>query len=221
LRLRTKTSAVIVISVICLLVLAEFTIDINIDSEINNNEAREGKNLLERINANIGNDVNSVNLTCYSWACWDETYDYVQGHNSSYIDRNFDVTYVAGYDLNIIIFLNQTGTMIHNINYNTTSQSLEDIDSRTLSLLVDDPYLRDHPDSLSISGVMALPSGPCMVSAWDVTTSDQSGPRMGTLIFGRYIDQEKQAILSSECGTSVVIGNLNGTSASSEQTSAK
>ena len=68
---------------------------------------------------------------------------------------------------------------------------------------------------------MALPHGPCLISAWSILYSNSSGPSIGTAIFGRYLDASKQSTLSTECGTPVSILNLVDISTSSEQYQAK
>ncbi len=220
-RLRTKTSAIIVISVVCLIALTQFTLEYFVHNEIQKNEDRETQDMVTRIKANVDKELETINLTGYSWACWDDTYRYVQDQNVSYIYQNFEQSFMANYDLNIFIFLNLTGYDVLNVGYNTSSHSFEDLDPHTLSMLAGDPLLQDHSDKNSMAGIMALPRGPCLISAWSILHSNSSGPSMGTAIFGRYLDEGRQSSLSVEYDTPVSIVDVADITSSSDQYQAK
>lgn len=135
---------------VCLIALTQFTLEYFIRNEIHKNEGRETQSMVTRIKANLDKELDTMNLTGYSWACWDDTYYYVQDQNATYIEQNFDQSYMPGYDLNFFIYLNLTGYDVLNVGYNTSSHSFEDIDPGTLSMLVGDLFHRMRHSGLDL-----------------------------------------------------------------------
>ena len=202
-KIRTKTSIIIIVSVICMILFSQITLNYYINKDIHKTEERESRGLIARINANLGDHVNIVNLTGYSWANWDDTYYFVQDLNPDYIANNFNESMMAGYYLNIFIYINNTGDDVFHVYYNLNNQSSEVFPSDTLDILVNDRSLQDHSTNVSISGIMDLPAGPCLISAWSILLSNSTGSSQGTLIIGQYLNDYMLTTISRACGTTV------------------
>lgn len=209
-KIRTKTSIIIIVSVVCMVLLSQLSLEYYINKDIHNTETRETRSLLERIGANVNHEIDNINLTDYSWSNWDDTYYFVQDHNQKYINDNFNDSMLASYNLNIMVYLNRTGNNVFDLYYNLSTQYLESFPADTLSILIGDRSLQDHSEAPSISGIMNLPEGPCIISAWSILTSNSSGPSAGTLIFGKYLDTAQQRSLSIACGTPLTVCDIAG-----------
>ena len=44
-----------------------------------NTESRETQGLMARVDGNMNNEIDNLNLTDYSWSNWDDTYHFVSG----------------------------------------------------------------------------------------------------------------------------------------------
>ena len=82
---------------------------------------------------------------------------------------------LSGYELNIMVFLNRNGSDVFDFYYNLSEQAAESFPTDTLEVFIDNHSLQDHTNSTSISGIMNLPDGPCLISAWSVLASNSSG----------------------------------------------
>jgi PAS domain S-box-containing protein len=209
-RIRTKTSVIIIVSVILTIVFSQISLEYFVNKDIKKTEERETRELVSRITANINNQINNLNLTDYSWSNWDDTYYFVQDHNQKYIVNNFNVSMLASCGFDMMIILDKTGNDVFDLNYNSTNQSIEEFPPGTLDMLIGDHLLQDHSNNNSVNGMMDLPSGPCLISAWSILKSNFTGPSEGTLILGKYIDSSPLSTLSQACGTSISIVGLNG-----------
>ena len=208
-KIRTKTLIIVIISVICMVLLSQLALEYYVNNDIQKTESREAQELIARINANINTAEGSLNVTDYSWSNWDDTYYFVQDLNQQYIDNNFNESELGSYHLNFVIYLNQTGTDVFNLNYNMLNQTLEDFSPGTLDILTSDQLLLNHTNFIAHTGIVDLPSGPCLVSSWPILTSYSTGPCEGTLIMGYYLDSSQLLTLSKECGTLVSINILD------------
>jgi len=148
-----------------MVLLSQLALEYYVNNDIQKTESREAQELIARINANINTAEGSLNVTDYSWSNWDDTYYFVQDLNQQYIDNNFNESELGSYHLNFVIYLNQTGTDVFNLNYNMLNQTLEDFSPGTLDILTSDQLLLNHTNFIAHTGIVDLPSGPCLVSS--------------------------------------------------------
>jgi len=133
----------------------------------------------------------TLDSKCKDWAYWDETYAFVESSDQTYVDENLSMFSMENLDVDLMVFLNQTGEIVF---------------SRVLDPLIHD-FLEIHPEMLRIlesqntfnhyleedgqsagfwkaeHDVWALVSNP-------ILKSDGNGPIHGTLIMGKCLDSE-------------------------------
>jgi len=144
--------------------------------------------------------------TASDWAYWDETYQFVQDKNSTYIDDNLSFSSIAALDLSIIAFYDSADTLVF---YRAT-----DLEN---GVFIDwanppDQWLHIHHDLThctndlnQYSGIIQTEIGPLMVATSPILTNESTGPCMGTLLIGRLLDRGFMTEISDQTDASVSI----------------
>ncbi|MDW5561969.1 MAG: CHASE4 domain-containing protein [Methanomassiliicoccus sp.] len=220
-KLLQKTIAVIVISVIVMILLDVVALNYFIGEDVRKTETREASNLLNRVNTAMVSEVNSLGVDCFNWAAWNDTYAFVQDPNQGYIDANFNAAGLATINHTIVLIINETGTDVLHIHYDTNNRTQDQFPSGDLTFLMNDGVLQDHTISRKITGIINLPSGPYLISSCAIVNSDATGPVMGSIIFGNRIDAAMLGKISSASGAPVSIISINGSIGTTEQAAAR
>ncbi|AKB70923.1 sensory transduction histidine kinase [Methanosarcina mazei C16] len=138
------------------------------------------------------------------WACWDDTYRFIEDRNQEYINVNLQNETLAGVKVNIMLFINETGSLVYakSINFSTVEEKpvpeelLKLVESGQLSIKSEDDVIR---------GYVLLDEAPMFISCHPILTTKYEGPVKGTLVFGKYFDDD---VLSSEENTDSSISIL-------------
>lgn len=193
--LRVKTSVILVIIVATYIGLS-FALQRGIlmpgFRELEEQEAREDT---ARVVVALQREAENVDSFCQDWAAWNDTYAYVIDHNKAYEDTNLaDATFQQD-KLNLIYVLDQSGAVV----FGRACELAQDPkDAPTTIALPDFPDklwavthpLLQHDGVLSkIIGAIRTSHGPMLIASRPITTTERQGPIRGTLILGRFLDE--------------------------------
>jgi PAS domain S-box-containing protein len=131
------------------------------------------------------------------WGAWDDTYNFIENRNQAYIESNLVPEALANLNINLALFVNVEGKVVFG-----TGLDLKKVENTPLPeplrarISPKDP-LFNHPDTeSSLAGFLLLPEGPMLVASRPILTSKGTGPIRGTVVFGRYLNEERLASLS-------------------------
>jgi PAS domain S-box-containing protein len=197
-KLRSKAILITGITFICIIALLYFAssyIIINGFIKIENESVE--KNVNRALDA-ISDDINQLSTSNRDWAWWDDTYAFIEDHNTDYIETNTHAETWSVLGINLILYLNSSGDMVLGKGYDLKEDREISIPESFLELLDRGNPAFKHPDANSnITGIILLPEGPMMISSMPILTGEGQGPVRGTLIFGRYLDDDELDRLSS------------------------
>ena len=188
-----------------LLIVASHTILL---SSFSNLETRDTIKNTEKIEQAIAWEALSIDRTARDWAYWDDTYDFVNTLSPEYIESNLDENTLYDLDLNVMLFVNKSGVMVHSMSVDLVNGTnvpvptglLEKIDSRLLTNGKNMDY---------IQGVILLEKGPMLIVCRPILPSFEDGPSAGTLILGKYIDSSYISSLEERTQSSLSLYTLN------------
>lgn len=139
------------------------------------------------VNHTIQREINTLGVLGRDWATWDDTYFFVQNRNQAYIDSNLvDETYINA-DLDCFLILNSTGMPVYGRIFDHENQTAVQIPESFLTR-IEESLGAQRSDT--VEGIIVFPEGPMIVAAEPVLRSTGEGPAVGTLIMGRYIDDD-------------------------------
>jgi len=159
----------------------------------------------------VTEDISSVSTMVGDWAPWDDTYIFVQDNNTDYVANNLTDQTVANLGMNLILFVNNAGDLVHGKALDLESGTEVPLPSSVSEILSPGtPLLQMSDERSSVSGILSLPEGPLAVAAQPILTSLQEGPIQGTLIMGRYLDVAEVQRLAQLTHLSVSVYSLQG-----------
>jgi diguanylate cyclase (GGDEF)-like protein/PAS domain S-box-containing protein len=213
--LRAKTIAIVAVALITLmamLYISSRTVLLRsfarLEEEATRTDVQRALNALE-------NRVDQLDTTTYDWASWDDTYQFMQDMNDSYLESNLLDDTLLALSLNAVVLVAPGGEVVFQkaIDLETGHEIAMPLD--LLAHLTSDGLLSPvgEPGSRS-SGILQLPVGPLLVSSRPILTSADEGPMRGWLIMARYLDSTEVERLAEITDSFLTIQPFDGLSES-------
>jgi sensor domain CHASE-containing protein/signal transduction histidine kinase/HAMP domain-containing protein len=142
---------------------------------------------VERIQNAVLTEQGYLDYLVADWACWNETYRFVEDRNQQFIDETILDQTLVGLKLNVMIFVNNSGSVVYSkaVDLNTSEETPV---PESLLKLIENKTLLVESEDKPIRGFVLLDENPMYISCYPLLTTDGKGPMRGTLIFGRYFD---------------------------------
>jgi len=142
----------------------------------------------------------SRHLTEYSY--WDATTRFVEGKESDLLLDNFTGTTLALRRLDLVMVFNNEKKFVGGLASRGDLQ--EPVSPGLTNLVTNTLAIFDLPElTSSKEGFLKTPDGILMIASRRVTDSEVVGPSVGTILFGRWLDQEELTKLSSLIGLKI------------------
>lgn len=159
-------------------------------------ELDQARTNLVRARRAIQNDLRHLSAIAGDWALWDDAYHYVSGSYPAFEASNLNRPTLANLGLNLLAVYDADANPVWSqLVVDGQEQPIEALrvlagDSASARRLV------HHDDGTGeVSGLLRSGLGPMLFSSWSVLRSDGSGPVVGTLIMGQFLDKERAADL--------------------------
>jgi PAS domain S-box-containing protein len=160
--------------------------------------------LQQAVNA-LAREVSDLSSGIADWAHWDDTYEFVQDRNPTYIDLNLTAETFSNLRLNAMLLIDATGAVVFERAYDL--QSLAEIP------VPPDLYrqVSAHQELVDnqVSGIVLLSEGPMLVASEAILPSLLDEPVRGALIWGRFLDDNEVQLLAETTQLSIEIQSLN------------
>ena len=161
---------------------------------VQNNFSKLEKNTLEsnltRVNRSLSSYSSDMAKTVIDWSEWDDTYNYAADHNTNYEHSNLVTNTFATLKINLFAVIDNRGNPVSVLMYDLNKDEFTDPPPVLVSDLIKNGFINLNGYEVTHSGIIDLPAGPMIVNTGPILTSDQQGPARGTLLFGRYLDEQ-------------------------------
>ena len=143
---------------------------------------------LMRAREALMDEIRALGEQAADWSLWDDTYEFVQRPNQTYIDGNLNKPSIETIRLNLIAYLRPGGEMVYGQGFDLEETSFRPLPEGLADFLKPGSLLLRHKDAEDRRmGLIMLKDGPMLVAASPIMTSRREGPMQGTLIFGRWL----------------------------------
>jgi PAS domain S-box-containing protein len=142
---------------------------------------------VERVQNAVATEQSYLDYIVQDWACWDDTYKFIDDKNQEYIDVDLQNQTLAGINVNVMIFVDDSGKVVYVKSVNTHTVEEAPVPKKLLEM-IEDGSLLTKGENDSKSGFVLLDEDPMFIACHPILTTDYEGPSKGTLIFGRYFD---------------------------------
>jgi sensor domain CHASE-containing protein len=165
--------------------------------------------------------ITDLDTLTYNNAAWDDTYQFINDNNTTYIESNWNEQVLSSEGINLLVFMNNSGQVIYAIAFNTSTVNDESVYMNVMESVPQYNALwhfgntDDHTDGLlNVAGSLFL------IASRPVIHSDFSGPANGALIIGVEIKDTFVVSLSEETRMDIDINNLATSTLSANLTKA-
>ncbi len=168
---------------------------------------------MERCMAAIEREVEAVDILCHDWSAWSDTYHFAQDRNTDFAKSNLrDETYI-GAKLDLLQIYNLAGDRVGGQVFDLAEEEAILLAEFPSEGLEKDHYLLRHTDEdKAIRGLIGTSRGPMLIASRPILKSDRSGPRSGTIVMGRLLDEARAEQLQKQTSVEVTFWRIGGSS---------
>lgn len=144
-------------------------------------------------------EVLSLQQKSADYAAWDDTYHFISSPTKVYIDSNFMDSTFEILNVQFVALYDASGKLVFKKRYDSQQKKEGEFPAGLQDALEshDGKLIRASGVNDEKSGLIRLSTGPAMITALPIITSNREGPVRGTLIFGRFLDKSALSRLSS------------------------
>ncbi len=141
-------------------------------------------------------DLASVRLSARDWAPWDDAYRYVSGENPAFAASNLNDGTLTALDLDLMLFYRFDRSLVWGrLLVDGASEDLGALRLFELDASPTTDLIVHHSIDSEKEGIVRTDWGPLYISSLPILTTDRKGPIAGTVVMGRFLDEELQAAL--------------------------
>lgn len=165
-----------------------FTYNIQLSNFLDLEQADTLKNV-EKVQNVVSTEQSYLNNMVQDWACWDDTYRFIEDGNQEYIKVNLQNQTLTGLKVNVMLFVDDTGSLIYTKSIDINTGEEKPVPEELLELVESGIFSTKSEDDV-VRGYVLLDENPMFISCHPILKTRYEGPVKGTLIFGRYFDND-------------------------------
>ncbi len=151
------------------------------------------------------------------WAFWDRSYEFVVAPTEEFVRENLPNDTFTSLGVNVILFLGTDGQIVRGDYVDLATGQAAELPGELANRCWEADRLRHFEEPTgSHEGILVLSDGLMLVSARPILKSNQEGPSRGTLLMGRWLDEEKVQRLTDLASSPVRISCVAGLDPSRE-----
>ena len=190
--LRKKTLLLITILLVGLIGVLSISLSFILLGSFSKLEEENTKRNVQRVREALNQEVNELNSSVSSWAQWDATYNYAQDQNQAFKQTNLVDSSFTDEEINFLLIINKEGQKIYKQGFDLDAEIKMPIPGTLQDKLQVDSILVNHQEEGSeVKGVSLLGKDILLISSQPILTSQGTGEIQGTLIMGRYLNNNK------------------------------
>ena len=144
---------------------------------------------VQRASDAIVDIVNQLSIKTTDWAWWDDTYKFINDKNKAYIESNLGVGSISNLKINTMVYVNANEDIIFKKMIDFKNK--KELSSESIGEHINTHKILSLPNAESkVQGVILLPEGLMIIAALPILTSDGEGPVLGTILFGKFLDND-------------------------------
>jgi signal transduction histidine kinase len=133
--------------------------------------------------------MNELDEVTHSYAAWDNAYYFIKSNITHFIDNALLMSTFIESRISFMAFLDNNGRVVYTKAFDIMRLRSIPFPSPVMEQITGIESLKTHERvGDKVVGLLDSPEGPYMVASRPILTSEKSGPIVGTLICGRFID---------------------------------
>ena len=199
-QIRWKTLATLSIITLLVTISFYFITEAALLQRVANDERAVAKKNLIQFKMAVNYEEESLISKVSDWSNWDDTYEFVANNNSQYIKSNLCPQAFEDLKINIMLFKDNSGSIVYNKAYSLTNMTEIPLSQNTLNSI--NSFLQNQESYSNRESFLKTEEGVFLLVARPIFTSSYEGPPRGMLVFGELFDQVKIQDLTAKIGLS-------------------
>lgn len=136
----------------------------------------------------IDRDIDNLSNLASDWGAWDDTYQYAQEHNATFVECNLIDEAFGNSHVNLICILDKDQKILWG-----EARDIESLELIEVPALFEALQDKQCPLAAKLNidggskGVLLTARGPLLLGSRAIITSKREGPPMGTVVMGRFL----------------------------------
>ena len=221
---RRKTLVILAVTIsplVGILYLASRTFLLSRFTDIERDAVRQD---VDRSSAALSADLEAMDALALDNSSWDAAYNYMQHPTPDFVASAFRQapagSFITQHD-DFLLFVSPSGAIVGDKNFDlapaTYASVLQHMRAR---LTPDSPIVRNSFLSRPLAGILTLPEGPLLIAARPVLRSAGRGTPRGTLIVGRFFNEDETRHLAAQTQLKLSFRTLSDSSLPADFSSA-
>ncbi|MCB0209869.1 MAG: HAMP domain-containing protein [Anaerolineae bacterium] len=189
--LRKKTLIFIGLTLTALIIVLYFALRYVLVDGFAQVEDQVAQRNVQRVYEAFTTEVDAMARNTGDYAPWNDTYNFIEDKNQQYIDDNMVDSTFANLQLNAVLFFNTAHEIVYNKEFDLQNGIEVPVDETIPAHFAENDQLLQHSETTSVkSGFILFPKNPMLVGSRPIVTNDFEGPIRGTLVMGRFLNDE-------------------------------
>lgn len=159
---------------------------------------------VERTKKEIFKEIEVLDTIVMDWAVWDNSYQFMIDKNPEYIKANLSEDTLNNLKINIMLFIDNKGNLVHGEGYDIQKKESVPIDEALLKYIKDHSLLQNNDVKYRKSGIVTLNGKDLiLLSICPILTSAGEGPINGYIVLGANFTEKKIADIGEELNSEI------------------
>lgn len=159
---------------------------------------------VERTKKEIFKEIEVLDTIVMDWAVWDNSYQFMIDKNPEYIKANLSEDTLNNLKINIMLFIDNKGNLVHGEGYDLQKKESVPIDEALLNYIKDHSLLQNNDVKYRKSGIITLNGKDLiLLSICPILTSAGEGPINGYIVLGANFTEKKIADIGEELNSEI------------------
>lgn len=162
-------------------------------------ERADATTAMRRIDYTLGQTLGQVAVAAVDWGNWGDTYRFAEDHYPAFVSTNITASALKQVDVNVLLIVDRTGTVILAKDTNLTTDQPIDLDVTALRALPEGfPWRAQLLAGRPAQGLMQTNRGILMLAGAPVLDGNGGGPSRGMILMGRLLTAESVKAIAAQ-----------------------
>jgi adenylate cyclase len=154
-------------------------------------------------------EIDNLDRTVNDWAAWDDTYAFMQGKKTDYIQANLSGNAYTNLKINLLLMLDPQGDRVFAAHFDLAKEQSVPFTETLYRQLTSTPLFASLKRSENVKGFLLLPDKILFVAAQPILTTSETGPALGKLMMGRELNASELNALEQRTELKIKLYRLN------------
>ncbi len=151
-------------------------------------EQDEARRNMYRVVQAVDRDLDALIPSVNDWGNWNDTIQFIQGHNPEYVEDNLAAATLEDIQVNVMNFYDLKGNLVWGMSYDLEAGEQIRLGDPSAGQLPPDHVLLAGPLARRIvSGLYMTPRGALLVASKPILDNEGEGPSEGAVLMGRLL----------------------------------